>query len=105
LSTPSALTGPVRAGSPISGAVTEWLSAEPKRWLAGIRHVVIDPYQPYATAVAKGLPSARLVVDHLDVIRLATSQQYDPATPASARRARVHPPFARPDRGSLRRQL
>jgi transposase len=32
---------------------------------------VIDPYQPYATAVAKGLPTARLVVDHFHVIRLA----------------------------------
>jgi Transposase/Pyridoxamine 5'-phosphate oxidase len=33
--------------------------------------VVIDPYQPYATAVAKGLPAARLVVDHF--IRLANA--------------------------------
>jgi transposase len=54
-------------------AVTEWLAAKPARWLAGIRHVVIDPYQPYATAVAKGLPDARLVVDHFHVIRLANA--------------------------------
>jgi transposase len=54
-------------------AVTEWLSAKPTPWLAGIRHVVIDPYQPYATAVAKGLPAARLVVDHFHVIRLANA--------------------------------
>jgi transposase len=54
-------------------AVTEWLPAKPAPWLAGIRHMVIDPYQPYATAVAKGLPQARLVVDHFHVIRLATS--------------------------------
>jgi transposase len=52
-------------------AVTDWLSGKPAPWLAGIRHVVIDPYQPYATAVAKGLPGARLVVDHFHVIRLA----------------------------------
>lgn len=52
-------------------AVTDWLASKPTRWLAGIRHVVIDPYQPYATAVAEGLPDARLVVDHFHVIRLA----------------------------------
>jgi transposase len=54
-------------------AVTEWLSAKPTPWLAGIRHVVIDPYQPYATAVAKGLPAAQVVVDHFHVIRLANA--------------------------------
>jgi transposase len=54
-------------------AVTDWLAAKPARWLAGIRYVVIDPYQPYATAVAKGLPAARLVVDHFHVIRLANA--------------------------------
>jgi transposase len=54
-------------------AVSDWLAAKPTPWLAGIRHVVIDPYQPYATAVAKGLPAARLVVDHFHVIRLANA--------------------------------
>jgi transposase len=54
-------------------AVTEWLAAKPTRWLAGIRHVVIDPYQPYATAAATGLPTARVVVDHFHVIRLANT--------------------------------
>jgi transposase len=54
-------------------AVTGWLAAKPAPWLAGIGHVVIDPYQPYATAVAKGLPGARLVVDHFHVIRLANA--------------------------------
>ena len=33
-----------------AAAVTGWLAAKPVPWLAGIRHVVIDPYQPYATA-------------------------------------------------------
>ncbi|HET6729709.1 MAG TPA: transposase [Jiangellaceae bacterium] len=46
---------PARSAS----AVTEWLAAKPAPWQAGIRHVVIDPYQPYATAVAKGLPRPR----------------------------------------------
>jgi transposase len=54
-------------------AVTDWLASKPGRWLAGIRHVVIDPYQPYATAVAAGLPDAWLVVDHFHVIRLANA--------------------------------
>ena len=54
-------------------AVTDWLAGKPAPWLAGIRHVVIDPYQPYATAVARGLPGARLVVDHFHVIRLANA--------------------------------
>ena len=54
-------------------AVTGWLGAKPAPWLAGIDHVVIDPYQPYATAVAAGLPDARLVVDHFHVIRLANA--------------------------------
>jgi transposase len=54
-------------------AVTGWLDAKPARWLTGIDHVVIDPYQPYATAVAAGLPDARLVVDHFHVIRLANA--------------------------------
>jgi transposase len=54
-------------------AVTGWLDAKPARWLTGIDHVVIDPYQPYATAVAAGLPDAHLVVDHFHVIRLANA--------------------------------
>lgn len=54
-------------------AVTDWLASKPTPWLAGITHVVIDPYQPYATAVAEGLPDARLVVDQFHVIRLANA--------------------------------
>jgi transposase len=51
-------------------AVRAWLAAKPGRWRAGIAHVVIDPYQPYATAVAAELPQARLVVDHFHAVRL-----------------------------------
>jgi len=54
-------------------AVTDWLDSKPAPWRAGIRHVVIDPYQPYATAVARSLPDARLVVDHFHVVRLANA--------------------------------
>jgi transposase len=54
-------------------AVTDWLGSKPARWRTGIGHVVIDPYQPYATAVARALPDARLVVDHFHVIRLGNA--------------------------------
>jgi transposase len=56
-----------------AAAVTAWLASKPLPWLARIRHVVIDPTKPYATAVAAGLPDARLVVDHFHVIRLANA--------------------------------
>jgi Transposase len=54
-----------------AAAVADWLATKPAPWLASIRRVVIDPYQPYATVAAAGLPKARLVVDHFHVIRLA----------------------------------
>jgi transposase len=54
-------------------AVVDWLAAKPAPWRAGTRHVVIDPYQPYATAVARALPDARLVVDHFHTVRLANT--------------------------------
>jgi transposase len=60
---------PARSAAAVSG----WLAVKPAPWLAGIRHVVIDPYQPYATAVARALPAARVVVDHFHVIRLANA--------------------------------
>jgi len=53
-----------------ANAVTAWLASKPAPWRAGIRHVVIDPYQPYATAVAAQLPDARLVIDHFHVVRV-----------------------------------
>jgi transposase len=54
-------------------AVRSWLAAKPARWRAGIAHVVIDPYQPYATAVRHELPDAKVVVDHWHVIRLGNA--------------------------------
>ena len=60
-------------GARSASAVEEWLAAKPARWGAGIRHAVIDPYQPYATALANELPDAKLVVDHFHVIRLANT--------------------------------
>ena len=56
-----------------AAAVEEWLAAKPARWAAGIRHAVIDPYQPYATALANQVPDAKLVVDHFHIIRLANA--------------------------------
>jgi len=54
-----------------AAAVEEWLDTKPAPWASRIRHAVIDPYQPYATALANRLPDAKLVVDHFHVIRLA----------------------------------
>jgi transposase len=54
-----------------AGAVEDWLDAKPAPWAERIRHAVIDPYQPYATALANQVPDAKLVVDHFHVIRLA----------------------------------
>ena len=54
-----------------SAAVRAWLASKPARWRAGIDHVVIDPFQPYATAARHELPDAPIVVDHFHVIRLA----------------------------------
>jgi transposase len=56
-----------------AAAVEAWLQAKPTRWAEQIRHAVIDPYQPYATALANELPDAKLVVDHFHVIRLANA--------------------------------
>ncbi len=56
-----------------AAAVEDWLASKPARWAAGIRHAVIDPYQPYATALANQVPDARLVVDRFHVIRLANA--------------------------------
>jgi hypothetical protein len=62
-----------RVGPAQHSIAQAWLGSKPAPWLAGVRHVVIDPYQPYATAVAAGLADARLVVDHFHVVRLANS--------------------------------
>ena len=60
---------PARSAS----AVEAWLAAKPTRWAEGIRHAVIDPYQPYANALANEIPNAKLVVDHFHIIRLANA--------------------------------
>jgi transposase len=56
-----------------AAAVEDWLASKPTRWAERIRHAVIDPYQPYATALANEVPDAKLVVDHFHVIRLANA--------------------------------
>lgn len=52
-------------------AVAAWLASKPAVWRDRIRHVVIDPHQPYAAAVRELLPQAKIVVDHFHIIRLA----------------------------------
>jgi transposase len=52
-------------------AVRSCLAIKPARWRSGIDHVVIDPFRPYSTTARHELPEARVVVDHVHVIRLA----------------------------------
>ena len=60
-------------GARSASAVEAWLAAKPTRWAEQIRHAVIDPYQPYANALANEVPDAKLVVDHFHIIRLANA--------------------------------
>jgi transposase len=85
-------------------AVTYGLAAKPEPWRAGIRHAVIDPYQSYATAVARALPDGRLVVDHFHTVRL-TNRALDDVRPrvqhtTLAHRGRKNDPLYR-----IRRRL
>ena len=43
-------------GARSASAVEAWLAAKPTRCAEQIRHAVIDPYQPYANALANKVP-------------------------------------------------
>ena len=45
-------------------AVTAWLGARPRPWLAGVGTVALDPWRGYASALVASLSHARVVVDH-----------------------------------------
>ena len=60
-------------GARSASAVEAWLAAKPTRCAEQIRHAVIDPYQPYANALANEVPDAKLVVDHFHIIGLANA--------------------------------
>ncbi|WP_200934645.1 ISL3 family transposase [Nostocoides sp. Soil756] len=51
--------------------VSEWLTAQPPAWRAGITHVTIDLSASYAKAVADALPNAAVVADRFHLVRLA----------------------------------
>ncbi len=57
-----------------SGAsVTSWLGTRSDAWRAGIEVVAIDPSAPFAAAIRRELPNARIVVDHWHLVRLANA--------------------------------
>ena len=41
-----------------------WLGAQPQAWRDGIAVVAVDPPAPFAAAIRRLLPQARMVVDH-----------------------------------------
>jgi transposase len=54
-------------------AVTAWLGARPRSWLAGVRTVALDPWRGYASAPVAPLGHAAVVVDHFHAIKLANT--------------------------------
>ena len=52
-------------------SVDAWLASKPTVSRDRIDHVVIDPHQLSAAAVREQLPTARIVVDHFHIVRLA----------------------------------
>jgi transposase len=54
-------------------AVAGWLHARPRRWLAQVGTVALDPWRGYASALVTPLGHARVVVDHFHAIRLANT--------------------------------
>jgi transposase len=56
-----------------TGAVTAWLRARPRSWLAGVGTVALDPWRGYASALVGPLGHATVVVDHFHAIKLANT--------------------------------
>jgi transposase len=54
-------------------AVTAWLGARPRSWLAGVATVALDPWRGYASALVVPLGHATVVVDHFHAIKLANT--------------------------------
>jgi transposase len=54
-------------------AVTAWLSARPRSWLAEVGTVTLDPWRGYASALVAPLSHATVVVDHFHAIKLANT--------------------------------
>jgi transposase len=54
-------------------AVTAWLGARPRSWLAGVGTVALDPWRGDASALVVPLGHATVVVDHVHAIKLANT--------------------------------
>ena len=61
-----------------SGACVEgWLRLQTKELRAGITVAAIDPSAPYAAALRRALPRARIVLDHIHVVMLGNAMVTD----------------------------
>ena len=61
-----------------SGACVEaWLELQTEEFRAAVEVVAIDPSAPYAAAVRRALPAARIVLDHWHLVRLANQMVTD----------------------------
>lgn len=67
--------GPVGLLAHIDGrtaaSVTNWLTAQPESWKAGVTHVAIDLSASYAKAVREALPGAVIVADKFHLVALS----------------------------------
>lgn len=52
-------------------SVADWLLSQPQEWKARIRYVAIDLCAPFATAIGRALPHARVVADCFHIVQLA----------------------------------
>lgn len=52
-------------------AVTNWLNTQPPGWREQVAYVAIDMCTVFASAIARSLPQATIVVDHFHVVQLA----------------------------------
>jgi transposase len=74
--------------------VTEWPSAQPDPWRAGITHLSIDLSASYLRAVTNALPNAVVVADRFHLVRIADellTEVRQGATRGRPRPTRPHP--------------
>ena len=68
------LTGPPRLLDVVQGrsgkCLSDWVSARPAGWRAGVAVAALDPFRGYATALRTHLPGATRVLDAFHVTRL-----------------------------------
>lgn len=56
---------------------TDWIALQSNDFRAGVKVVAIDPSAPYAAAIRRSLPDARIVVDQFHLVLLANAMVTD----------------------------